>query len=84
MPRWLSFIDTLPLIWMPLSGFVLGEQLFVRATEDVVAGGEVTLNWVGQLLTAPLQQRRAELSDKYGFVCECKRWAHLGEEGGEG
>ncbi|KAG1663734.1 hypothetical protein FOA52_006103 [Chlamydomonas sp. UWO 241] len=51
----------------------LGDRLLVRASEDIPLGTEVTLNWVGALITAPLQQRRSELQDKYKFKCECRR-----------
>ncbi|PNH09643.1 hypothetical protein TSOC_003727 [Tetrabaena socialis] len=35
--------------------------------------GEVSLNWVGSLLTAPLEVRREELRLQYGFTCGCQR-----------
>ncbi|GAX85031.1 hypothetical protein CEUSTIGMA_g12451.t1 [Chlamydomonas eustigma] len=53
--------------------YAVGQQLVIRVTEEIPSGQEVTLNWLGSLLTAPLQQRRAELKEKYGFHCECRR-----------
>jgi hypothetical protein len=56
-----------------MTGYAVGQQLVIRATEEVFTGQEVTLNWLGSLLTAPLTQRRSELREKYGFLCECRR-----------
>lgn len=37
------------------------------------SGGELTLNWLGSLLTAPRAVRQAELRQQYGFDCGCAR-----------
>ncbi len=55
------------------TGWVVGNRLIVRATQEVPKGGEVTLSYLGKLLTSPLEQRRAELRDKWGFHCTCVR-----------
>ena len=53
----------------------------VRATEEVAEGGEVTLNWIGQLLSSPLTYRQAEAKEKYGFECGCARCGLAGLRG---
>lgn len=35
---------------------------------------QVTLSYLGKLLTAPLAERQAELKEKWGFDCRCQRW----------
>jgi hypothetical protein len=43
----------------------------VRLLRPVACGEEVTIAYVDAV--QPLEQRRAELYDKYGFVCGCER-----------
>ncbi|KAG2494481.1 hypothetical protein HYH03_007250 [Edaphochlamys debaryana] len=55
------------------TAYTLGDRLIVRAAVDMPQGAEVSLNWVGSLLAAPLAQRSAELQAQYGFRCGCAR-----------
>ncbi|GFR44879.1 hypothetical protein Agub_g6222 [Astrephomene gubernaculifera] len=55
------------------TAYALGDRLITRAAVDILKGGEVSLNWLGSLLTSPLEVRRAELRQKYGFTCGCVR-----------
>jgi len=36
---------------------------------------QVTLSYLGRQLTLPLEARRAELEEKFGFQPSCPRWA---------
>lgn len=48
-------------------------QLITVATRPVSKGAELTTNYIGDLLLAPLDVRREALEDTYGFVCRCHR-----------
>ncbi len=47
----------------------------MRPPSIAPTGGEVSLNFLGSLLTSPLEVRRAELRSQYGFTCGCSRCA---------
>jgi hypothetical protein len=51
----------------------LGDRLVVRAARDLSPGEQVTISYLGQGLTRPLEERRAELREVYGFECRCER-----------
>ncbi|KAG2445960.1 hypothetical protein HXX76_000563 [Chlamydomonas incerta] len=57
------------------TAYSIGDRLLIRAAADIPKGGEVSLNFLGSLLTAPLEVRRAELQTQYGFTCGCSRCA---------
>jgi hypothetical protein len=46
----------------------------VRSSQELPQGGEVSLAWLGSLLTAPLAARQQELRTQYKFDCACARW----------
>jgi hypothetical protein len=50
----------------------------LRAAEPLVQGAEVTVSYLGSLITAPYESRQAELQEKYGFACGCPRCAVRG------
>ncbi len=45
----------------------------MRAAQDVAAGEQLTISYLGRGLTSPLAQRQAELEEVYGFQCGCSR-----------
>ncbi|KAG2452524.1 hypothetical protein HYH02_002762 [Chlamydomonas schloesseri] len=57
------------------TAYSIGNRLLIRAAADIPKGGEVSLNFLGSLLTSPLEVRRAELRSQYGFTCGCSRCA---------
>ncbi|KXZ56001.1 hypothetical protein GPECTOR_2g1553 [Gonium pectorale] len=66
------------------TAYALGDRLIVRAAADLASGTAVSLNWLGSLLTSPLEVRRQELRHQYGFTCGCARCtAEASFEGGD-
>ncbi len=49
--------------------------MVVRAARAVPAGGEVTISYLGRPQLAPVEPRRLQLADLYGFECDCERCA---------
>lgn len=47
----------------------------LRAAEALPQGAEVSVSYLGSLVTAPYRERREELMTKYGFECGCDRCA---------
>ncbi|KIZ01465.1 hypothetical protein MNEG_6495 [Monoraphidium neglectum] len=54
-------------------GYAIGDRWVLRAAEPLVQGAEVTVSYLGSLITAPYEERQAELQEKYGFACGCPR-----------
>jgi hypothetical protein len=46
----------------------------VRSSQELPQGAEVSLSYLGSLLTAPLAARQQELRTQYKFDCACARW----------
>ncbi|WIA18501.1 hypothetical protein OEZ85_009954 [Tetradesmus obliquus] len=52
---------------------LIGDRLVVRAAEDIAAGQQVTLSYLGPQLFAPAAVRQEELRQQWGFDCGCAR-----------
>ncbi|KAF6262337.1 hypothetical protein COO60DRAFT_649132 [Scenedesmus sp. NREL 46B-D3] len=52
---------------------LLGDRLVVRAAEDVPAGQQVSVSYLGPQLFAPAAVRQQELRQQWGFECGCAR-----------
>lgn len=48
---------------------VVGDRMLLHASADVPAGGELTTNYIGRYVAAPLAVRRARLQEDCGFRC---------------
>ncbi len=45
----------------------------MRAAQEVAAGVQLTISYLGRSLTSPMAKRQAELQEVYGFTCSCSR-----------
>ncbi len=49
-------------------------MIFVRSSRSNTSkGSELTTNYIGDLILAPIGVRREVLEDQYGFLCSCAR-----------
>ncbi|WIA19949.1 hypothetical protein OEZ85_005832 [Tetradesmus obliquus] len=53
--------------------YLVGHAMVVRAVEDVAAGEELTVSYLGREEFAPAGARQAVLQERYGFACGCAR-----------
>ncbi|KAI8465647.1 MAG: hypothetical protein J3K34DRAFT_82272 [Monoraphidium minutum] len=53
--------------------YAVGDRLVVRAVQDMAAGDEVTVSYLGREEFAPAQARQAVLLERWGFECGCER-----------
>ncbi len=54
--------------------YVVGSHMVIRAVQQVVAGDELTVSYLGRQEFAPAAVRGQHLLDSHGFTCGCTRW----------
>ena len=53
--------------------YVVGNTIIIRAAQDVAAGQEITISYLGRPQLDHVETRIDKLEEDYGFSCECER-----------